>query len=40
MKNKKDKCSLCPKVERDLKSVVVPQRKWKLCKKCYKEFNS
>ena len=36
------KCSLCIKIvdEKKLKPVVVPLRKWMLCDKCYKEFNS
>ena len=36
------KCSLCIKFEdeKKLKPVVVPLRKWKLCKKCYEQHIS
>lgn len=41
-KKKMGKCSLCPKIveRKKLKPVVVELRDWKLCKKCYQEFNS
>ncbi len=34
------KCSLCLKFdeEKKLKTVIVPLRKWKLCKKCYTQY--